>query len=55
MNNTELQKFKQMLKQQREQLMAAQKMAQNSTQTVELDQSSVIRVSHVMLYTLNSL
>jgi len=45
MNDTDLQKFKQMLEQQRDQLMASQEIAQNSTQTVDLDQSSVGRVS----------
>jgi len=45
MNDIDLQKFKQLLENQRDELMAAQKMAQSSTQTVDLDQSSVGRVS----------
>ena len=47
MNHTDLQKFKLLLEQQRTELMASQQKAQSSTQTVELDQSSVGRVSRV--------
>lgn len=47
MNHTDLQKFKCLLKQQRDELMATQQMAQSSTETVELDQASVGRVSRV--------
>ena len=47
MNQTDLQKFKHLLEQQRDKLMATQQMAQSSTQTVELDQASVGRVSRV--------
>lgn len=45
MNDIDLEKFKHLLEQQRDELMSSQKMAQTSTQTVELDQSSVGRVS----------
>jgi len=45
MNDNDLQKFKQLLESQRDELMASQVLAQNSTQTVNLDQSSVGRVS----------
>jgi len=46
-NHTDLQKFKQLLELQRNELMSSQQKAQSSTQTVELDQSSVGRVSRV--------
>lgn len=45
MNDTDLQKFKQLLEKQRDQLMSFQDLAQSSTQTVTLDQSSFGRVS----------
>jgi len=45
MNDSDLNKFKQKLENQKDELMSYQKMAQNSTQTVDLDQSSVGRVS----------
>jgi len=45
MNDSDLNKFKQKLENQKDELMSCQKMAQNSTQTVDLDQSSVGRVS----------
>jgi len=45
MNDIDLEKFKHLLEQQRDELMSCQKMAQTATQTVELDQSSVGRVS----------
>lgn len=45
MTNIELSKFKKLLEQQQKELMSAQEIAQNSTQTVALDQSSVGRVS----------
>lgn len=47
MTDDDLQKFKQMLEQQRDELMLSQQMAQGSTETVELDQSSVGRVSRM--------
>lgn len=47
MNDDDIQKFKQLLESQRDELMAAQKMAQSATQTVELDQASVGRVSRM--------
>lgn len=47
MNQTDLQKFKQLLELQRNELMSSQQKAQSSIQTVELDQSSVGRVSRV--------
>lgn len=45
MNDSDLEKFKHRLEQQRDELMSCQQMAQDATQTVELDQSSVGRVS----------
>ncbi|MFW5451598.1 MAG: TraR/DksA family transcriptional regulator [Methylophagaceae bacterium] len=47
MNKSNLQKFKQMLEHQRDEFMAAQQMAQSATETVELDQASVGRVSRM--------
>lgn len=47
MNHTDLQKYKHLLEQQRDELMSSQQRAQSSTQTVELDQASVGRVSRV--------
>lgn len=47
MNNNDLQKFKQLLETQRDELMNCQKMAQSSTGMVELDQASVGRVSRM--------
>jgi DnaK suppressor protein len=47
MNNNDLQKFKQLLEIQRDELMNCQQMAQSSTGTVELDQASVGRVSRM--------
>lgn len=45
MNDTDLKKFKQLLEKQRDELMSYQEMAQSSTQTVAIDQSSIGRVS----------
>jgi DnaK suppressor protein len=47
MNNSDLQKFKQLLETQRDQLMSSQQLAQSSTETVELDQASVGRLSRM--------
>jgi DnaK suppressor protein len=47
MNDTDLQKFKQLLEVQRDELMASQQMAQGATKTVELDQASVGRISRM--------
>jgi DnaK suppressor protein len=47
MNNNDLQKFKHLLETQRDELMDSQQMAQSSTETVELDQASVGRVSRM--------
>ena len=47
MNDGDLQNFKQLLESQRDELMASQQMAQSSTETVELDQASVGRVSRM--------
>ena len=47
MNDTDLQKFKQLLEHQRGQLMSSQQLAQSSTEPVKLDQSSVGRVSRM--------
>ncbi len=47
MDNTNLQKFKQLLEAQRDRLMNSQQMAHSSTETVELDQASVGRVSRM--------
>ncbi|MFW5426511.1 MAG: TraR/DksA family transcriptional regulator [Methylophagaceae bacterium] len=47
MNDDDIQKFKQLLESQRDELMASQQMAQSSTETVELDQASVGRVSRM--------
>jgi len=47
MNETDLHKFKKLLVAQRNELMASQQMAQSSTETVELDQASVGRVSRM--------
>lgn len=45
MNDEEIAKFQQLLQQQRDDLKASLQMAQSSTETVELDQASVGRVS----------
>jgi len=45
MNDAELDKFRQLLQQQRNNLKDSLQLAQNSIQTVELDQSSIGRVS----------
>jgi len=45
MNDEEIVKFQQLLQQQRDDLKASLQMAQQSTETVELDQASVGRVS----------
>ncbi|NOQ76229.1 MAG: TraR/DksA family transcriptional regulator [Methylococcaceae bacterium] len=45
MNKVDLQNFKQILEKKRDVLMSSQEMAQSSIQTVNLDQSSVGRVS----------
>ncbi len=47
MKNTDQLKFKQLLEAQRDELMASQQLAQSSTETVELDQASVGRVSRM--------
>lgn len=47
MNNNNLQKFKDLLETQRDELINCQQMAQSSTETVDLDQASVGRVSRM--------
>ena len=47
MTDAELQQFKQLLEAQRDELMTSQQLAQSSTETVELDQASVGRVSRM--------
>jgi DnaK suppressor protein len=47
MDNNVLQKFKHLLEQQRDALVASQKLAQHSTEPVELDQSAIGRVSRI--------
>lgn len=47
MNNDHIQQFKQLLETQRDELMISQQVAQNSTETVELDQARVGRVSRI--------
>lgn len=47
MNDSDLQKFKQLLEAQRDELVTSQQSAQESTEPVQLDQSSVGRVSRV--------
>jgi DnaK suppressor protein len=47
MTDDELTLFKQQLLQQRDTLMASQQLGQSATETVELDQSSVGRVSRI--------
>ena len=47
MNANDTQRFKRLLETQRDEFMASQKMAQSSTETVELDQNSVGRVSRI--------
>lgn len=47
MNDEDLQKFRQLLQQQRDELTTALQLAQSSTEPVELDQTSVGRVSRM--------
>ncbi len=47
MTDNDIQRFKQLLEEQRDELMASQQMAQSATETVELDQASVGRVSRM--------
>lgn len=47
MNDADLHKFKHLLEQQRDELMSSHQLAQGSTETVELDQSSVGRISRM--------
>ena len=47
MNDDELTRFKTLLLQQRDTLMASQQLGQSATETVALDQSSVGRVSRI--------
>ena len=47
MNDAELNRFKTLLLQQRDTLMASQRLGQSATETLALDQSSVGRVSRI--------
>jgi DnaK suppressor protein len=47
MNENDIQRFKRLLEELRDELMSSQQMAQSATETVELDQASIGRVSRM--------